>query len=129
MWSAAVLPPLSRLKPHLNCINHAQRLRYLVPSVFKQRDTFLEQFLQVPFAIVQKAPSDLHISEMLVFSLIDSSSVKRKYLCSWITNQDWRMARNYELRILVFAGYVVHQNQKRQLPLRRERSFGLIQKE
>src|SRR6266404_6219961 len=52
VWSAAVLPPLSRLKPRQSCVKNTKMYRCLVPSVFKLGNTFLEQFLQVPFAIV-----------------------------------------------------------------------------
>lgn len=95
--------------------------------VLEARRSLLHPFFQKAVPVIQKSSNDLPRSCFLLLDLVYLSVVKRQNLGIWVAEQDWRMGRNDELRVLEFSKNFVYQHDKRQRSLWRKRGFGFIE--
>ena len=78
--------------------------------------------------MVEKVASQSHMLRVVAARLGDAAVIEAKHACAGQTKEHGRVRGDDELRDAATSERV-HQAQERQLPLGRERRFGLVQQE
>jgi len=79
----------------------------LIALLVEQHWRVSKQFFQKPVAVVHKAPHNLHRGSVFILDLMKLFPIERKDLRLRVTEQNWRVGGNDELRISVLPQNIV----------------------